>query len=125
MRRMERVPMSTGIGQGFEGVLVPCKLLTHPETALTNTGVRAYIPLGSFRAFFLGHHFCRMYCALRRPCAYMVLERIAIAGGGFASYSAKVITQNLRIQLSNQWNFVHHRDLGADLASSVCRDIEE
>jgi hypothetical protein len=52
----------------------------------------------------------------------MVLERSAIAGEPYESLRKgdnKAMSQNLRVQLSRQWEFVHRHALGADLESTI------
>lgn len=64
----------------------------------------------------------RVYDRIRQPRANMVLERSAMAGELYESLrngDNSAIIQRLRIQLSGQWAFIHHHDLGADLKSAV------
>ncbi|KAH0838116.1 hypothetical protein J3R83DRAFT_6362 [Lanmaoa asiatica] len=97
--------LGAGAGQGLEDTLVLCKLLTHPQTVLANL-----------------QDVLRVYDRVRRPRANMVLERSAMAGELYESLRKGdngTVIQNLRVQLSRQWDFVHHHDLGADLESAL------
>jgi len=97
--------LGAGVGQGFEDALVLCKLLGHSDTALANL-----------------EDVLHVYDRVRRPRANMVLERSAMAGELYESLCKgdnEAIIQNLRVQLSRQWEFIHRHDLVADLESAI------
>ncbi|KIJ65067.1 hypothetical protein HYDPIDRAFT_152978 [Hydnomerulius pinastri MD-312] len=97
--------LGAGVGQGFEDSLVICKLLTHPETDMSNV-------LDVLRA----------YDQVRRQRANLVLKRSGEAGDRYESLHEgdnTVTIENLRSELSDQWAFVHHHDLRADIGTAV------
>ncbi|KAG9314158.1 hypothetical protein JVU11DRAFT_4944 [Chiua virens] len=100
-----RPHLGAGAGQALEDAFVLCKLLVHPETTLVNL-----------------EEVLRAYDRVRRPRANMVAERSALAGRYYESLrngDNSGIIPTLRVQLSEQWTFVHHHDLGADLESAI------
>ncbi|KAG9314159.1 hypothetical protein JVU11DRAFT_4945 [Chiua virens] len=97
--------LGAGAGQALEDALVLCKLLVHPETTLANL-----------------EEVLRAYDRVRRPHANLVMERSALTGEHYEALcygDNSAIISDLRLLLSEQYAFVHHHDLGADLKSAI------
>ncbi|KAJ6582846.1 FAD/NAD(P)-binding domain-containing protein [Mycena sp. CBHHK59/15] len=95
--------LGSGVGQGFEDVLVLCELLAHPATRLAN--LEAVL---------------KAYDAVRQPRANMVLERSFRAGVIYESYGKPgYLAADMAGHLAGIWEPIWRHDLDGDVASAI------
>ncbi|KAF7327334.1 Salicylate hydroxylase [Mycena kentingensis (nom. inval.)] len=96
--------LGSGVGQGFEDVLVLCELLGHESTNLSNLEAAL-----------------EAYDAVRRPRANMVLERSHRAGRIYEAYGQRgyQTPEDMERHLANIWQPIWRHDLQKDIDSAI------
>ncbi|KIM88945.1 hypothetical protein PILCRDRAFT_245641 [Piloderma croceum F 1598] len=95
--------LGAGVGEGFEDVLVLCRLLSEPQTNASNVA-----------------SVLQAYDNVRRPRANMVQQASTIAGDIYEGYGKPGFTvEEMRERLSGIWDPIWHHDLEADIAKAV------